>query len=144
MCDRNRRMVHVSKMDRRLEMSVTNRTTRLDRVVRLIFDRAEIERQLLVAIVELFQPSPRRPDSSTGFAQPAGKSKAALLTVNDFCKRARISRATLYRMIRDGQVSYYKVGGRTLFDERHLTDFLDRHQLSATPARPTKRGSPKR
>lgn len=116
----------------------------MDRVVRLISDRAEIDRQLLAAIVELFHPARRTSDASITLSDPQGNTSKSLLTVNDFCNRARVSRATLYRMIGEGKVSYYKLGGRTLFDERHLTDFLDRHQLNASPAKPTKRRSHKR
>jgi len=114
-------------------MDITSETKRLDRVVKLISERAEVERQLLSAIVELFYGEPLLSDASTALPASPGKDKASLLTVNAFCERAHISRATLYRLMRDGDVSYYKLAGRTLFDEGHLADFLKRNQLKAMP-----------
>lgn len=102
----------------------------LKRVVKLISDRTEIEQKLLVALVELLherlelEPSDRF--ASHGMAHPP------LLTVNEFCKRARISRATLYRMMNTGSVSHYKLGGRILFDEHHMAEFLNRHRVEAS------------
>jgi excisionase family DNA binding protein len=124
-------------------MNATTDTNRLEHVVGLIAERAEIERRLLAAIVELFYPSPTS-QLSIGFRPSPSERESSLLTVNEFCDRARVSRATLYRMIRNGEVSHYKLGGRTLFDERHLKDFLERHQLQANRDRTEKAQSRKR
>jgi excisionase family DNA binding protein len=38
-----------------------------------------------------------------------------------------ISRPTLYRLIRNGELAVVKIGSRTLFRPEDLRDFIDRH-----------------
>lgn len=46
-----------------------------------------------------------------------------LIPASEFCRRLRLSRATLGRLIRAKQIGFYRVGGRLMFDERILNEF---------------------
>jgi excisionase family DNA binding protein len=43
-----------------------------------------------------------------------------LLTIKEACERLRISRATLYKLVRRGTLSLVKVGGKSLVKEEAL------------------------
>jgi excisionase family DNA binding protein len=113
---------------------------KIGRIVELISDRAEAERKLITALAELLIDVVGRLRQGIPSARGAGY-KAPLLTVREVCERAQISRVTLYRMMRKGAISYYKIGGRVLFDESHLKEFLKRHQLKTKKRRPPKRAT---
>jgi len=46
------------------------------------------------------------------------------LTVREACELIRMSRVTLYRMIRKGIVPSYKIGGKRLFNRRELIQWV--------------------
>ena len=46
------------------------------------------------------------------------------LTVAEACELIRMSRVTLYRMIRRGIVPSYKIGGKRLFNRRELIQWV--------------------
>ena len=46
------------------------------------------------------------------------------LTVGEACELIRMSRVTLYRMIRKGIVPSYKIGGKRLFNRRELIQWV--------------------
>lgn len=47
------------------------------------------------------------------------------LTVAEACDVLRISRPTLYRHIRDGKLTAFKIGARTLFRTEDLRRFIN-------------------
>jgi len=46
------------------------------------------------------------------------------LTVREACELIRISRVTLHRMIREGMVPSYKIGGKRLFNRKELIQWV--------------------
>lgn len=55
-----------------------------------------------------------------------------LLTVKEVCERLRISRATLYNLVRKGELAFVKIGGKSLISE----DDVDRLIAQATRTPP--------
>jgi len=103
---------------------------RLQCIYELIAARAEVERKLVIALVELLAEGDATHHLRKGSPQAQDNSRqSALLTVREVCERANISRVTLHRMRRKGAISFYKIGGRVLFDESHLREFLKQHHL---------------
>ncbi len=51
----------------------------------------------------------------------------AALTVEEAADYLRLSRATIYRLIREKKLRPVRAGGRTLFRRLELDDFLERH-----------------
>ncbi len=49
-----------------------------------------------------------------------------LLTVKEAGARLRISKATLYKIIKSGEIKPVKIGKRTLFTEEELNRFIDK------------------
>lgn len=47
-----------------------------------------------------------------------------LLTIPEACERLRISRATLYKLVKQGQLTLVKVGGKSLIPEEALHKLL--------------------
>jgi excisionase family DNA binding protein len=47
----------------------------------------------------------------------------------------QISRPTLYRLIRNGEIAVVKIGSRTLFRPEDLRDFIDQHVQRASGRR---------
>jgi excisionase family DNA binding protein len=45
------------------------------------------------------------------------------LTIKEFCEIARISRTTLYRLIKDKTIPSIKIGGRVLIANQVVNDF---------------------
>ncbi|MGH7148749.1 MAG: helix-turn-helix domain-containing protein, partial [Nitrospiraceae bacterium] len=43
-----------------------------------------------------------------------------LLTVKEACVRLRISRATLYNLVRKGKIGFVKIGGKSLIREEDI------------------------
>jgi excisionase family DNA binding protein len=103
-------------------------TNKMERILELVSDRAEADRKLITALVELLIDVICRERHWAPPAQASGR-QAPLLTIREVCERAQISRVTLHRMMRKGAISFYKIGGRVLFDESQLKEFLKRHQL---------------
>ncbi|HEV2557814.1 MAG TPA: helix-turn-helix domain-containing protein [Microvirga sp.] len=48
-----------------------------------------------------------------------------LITLREACELTRISRATIYNMIRKGELPVVKLGRRTLIRAEHLAAFID-------------------
>jgi excisionase family DNA binding protein len=63
-----------------------------------------------------------------------------LLTVKEACERLRISRATLYNLVRKGKVTIVKIGGKSLIREEDI----DRLIAVGTGARGERNASAKR
>jgi excisionase family DNA binding protein len=112
---------------------------KIGRMIELISERAEVERKLMTALAELLIDVTGRLRQC--FPPPLWDSEKPLLTIREVCERAQISRVTLYRLMRKGAISYYKIGGRVLFDESQLQEFLRQHQQKTKRGRPTKRAT---
>jgi excisionase family DNA binding protein len=52
-------------------------------------------------------------------------------TERSAAKRLGVSYMTLFRMRRAGQIGFFRVGSRVLYDDRCLTEFLERHRRQA-------------
>lgn len=50
--------------------------------------------------------------------------KKIYLTVKEACDLIRTSRTTLHRMIREGMVPSYKIGGKRLFHRKELIQWV--------------------
>lgn len=59
-----------------------------------------------------------------------------LLTVKETCTRLRISRATLYNLVKQGILTFVKIGGKSLIREEAI-DRLIAQETSAPKARGT-------
>lgn len=57
-----------------------------------------------------------------------------LLTVKETCERLRISRATLYNLVKTGKLTFVKIGGKSLVRE----DAVERLITQGTRRRPKK------
>ena len=57
--------------------------------------------------------------------------KGRLLTSAEFRERARISRPTEHRARKSGKLACFKIGSRVFYSEKHLADFLARHEQPA-------------
>jgi excisionase family DNA binding protein len=51
-------------------------------------------------------------------------SVPALLNVGDVCGALRISRTTLWRLVRDREIAIVKIGDRTLFEPAAVEAFI--------------------
>lgn len=49
-----------------------------------------------------------------------------LLTLKDVMSRLKLSRATIYRLIEQGELRPFKIGHSLRFEERDLADFIAR------------------
>lgn len=65
-------------------------------------------------------------------------SDEKLLTVNEVAATLRLSRRTVYQMVRDGDLVAVKFGRRTLFRRAMLDALITAHEQRARPRR--KRG----
>lgn len=54
--------------------------------------------------------------------------KEPLLTVGDVCEVLAISKHVLYRLLRAGELSPSRVGGRLRFESQDVRAYLDRHR----------------
>jgi excisionase family DNA binding protein len=66
-----------------------------------------------------------------------------LLTVREVCERLRISRATLYNLVKGGKLTFVKIGGKSLIRDDVVHRLIARGSLgraerSARTARPTR------
>jgi len=50
----------------------------------------------------------------------------ALLTVKEACEYLNISRAMLYKLIKEGKIKPIKLGKSTRFDKKDLDDFIEK------------------
>ena len=51
--------------------------------------------------------------------------KQDLIPAAEFCRRLRMSRATLGRLVRSKRIGFFRVGGRLMFDEQILNEFKE-------------------
>jgi excisionase family DNA binding protein len=51
-------------------------------------------------------------------------TKKSYLTVKEACELIRVSRVTLHRMIKRGLVPSYKIGGKRLFNQKELIQWV--------------------
>lgn len=58
-------------------------------------------------------------------------SAPTMLTVAEACARLRISKWTLYRLIRDGKLTSVKIGSRRLISMRSILHFIERLEAEA-------------
>ena len=63
-----------------------------------------------------------------------------LLTVKEACERLRISRATLYNLVKKGKIAFVKIGGKSLIRE----EGIDRLIAEGTGARAERNARAKR
>lgn len=49
-----------------------------------------------------------------------------LLTVDEAAKMLRISRASLYTLMKNKKIRVTRIGGRTLFDRKDIDDFIEK------------------
>lgn len=54
-------------------------------------------------------------------------SPKILLNIRQVTEATGISRASIYRQMKAGQLPFVKLGSRTLFRPRDLQSFVDRH-----------------
>lgn len=54
----------------------------------------------------------------------ARMTKKTYLTVKEACELIRVSRVTLHRMIKRGLVPSYKIGGKRLFNQKELIQWV--------------------
>jgi excisionase family DNA binding protein len=54
------------------------------------------------------------------------KMEKALLTVKEACEYLNISRAMLYKLIKEGKIKPIKLGKSTRFDKKDLDDFIEK------------------
>jgi excisionase family DNA binding protein len=62
-----------------------------------------------------------------------------LLTVKEACERLRISRATLYNLVKKGKLTFVKIGGKSLISDK----VIDRLIAQATRTPPKRAASAK-
>lgn len=61
-----------------------------------------------------------------------GKIKTPVLTPKEVCDYLHLSRATLQRYMKAGEISYIKMGWAVRFYEADIVKFLDSKRLSVT------------
>jgi excisionase family DNA binding protein len=59
------------------------------------------------------------------------KSTQQIYSTKEVAEFLRISRQTLYRIRLDGVLSFRRVGGRVVFTQQDLDEFLDRQKTQA-------------
>ena len=59
-----------------------------------------------------------------------------LLNIRQVTEATGISRASIYRQVRAGQLPFVKVGSRTLFRPQDLQSFVDRNLQASALSRP--------
>lgn len=57
------------------------------------------------------------------------------MSEKEFARRVGISRITAWRLRRAGKLSHYRIGTRILYGERHIAEFLQRHEQQASQKR---------
>lgn len=56
-----------------------------------------------------------------------------MFSVREAAKKLGISRSKLYELVERREVSYFRVGGKILFEESDLRAFLDTCRVAAEP-----------
>lgn len=57
---------------------------------------------------------------------------AKLLTVDEACQKLRLAKPTIYCMTSRRQIPHIKIGGRLLFDEAELDEWLKQFHVPAS------------
>ncbi len=52
----------------------------------------------------------------------------ATMTESEFAKAVGVSRVTLWRMRKKGELPHYRLGKRILYGQQHVTEFLKLHE----------------
>lgn len=66
----------------------------------------------------------------TTFSQDAA-AVHRLLSAKETAFRLGISRATLSRLVANKKIGYYQIRNRTLFDQKHISEFLTNSEKPA-------------
>ena len=74
-----------------------------------------------------------------GVPEPAHQMKGSegtpkLYTIQEAAKFLRTSLPTLWRIRREGQISFFRVGNKPLFSQADLDAFLERHRINKDAA----------
>jgi excisionase family DNA binding protein len=83
--------------------------------------RAELERERASGRT----PEPTQTPASVTIREPSPKKY--LLNMDEVSERLSISKPTLYRFTSERRIPFYKIGGRVLFAEEKLKEWLDRY-----------------
>lgn len=54
-----------------------------------------------------------------------------IMTVGEVCDYLRVSRAMVYRLLKEKRIASFKVGGDYRFTPEHIADFLKRNEQAA-------------
>ncbi len=65
-------------------------------------------------------------------ADAEGPPDAVVLTVEEVARRLRVSEATVYNLIRGGQLPAFRVGRSWRVDERDLDEYIRRQKTRPT------------
>lgn len=52
------------------------------------------------------------------------------IKVDDVCKLLKVSRITVYRWLKSGKLTGYKVGRSYLFKQADINDFIERNKVN--------------
>ncbi len=52
-----------------------------------------------------------------------------LIKTQEACKILKVNRYTLYKLIRNKEITAYWFAGRYMFDKKELLDFLEKHKV---------------
>jgi excisionase family DNA binding protein len=118
---------------------MTTGKEKLQQLHALIDEHVEAERRMLRAFAEFLVETTGLIGGLT--LTPSQVSQSATrddeihkrLTMNtkEFAKRVGVSRATISRFLRDGDVSCVRLGGRVLFTEEHAVELLKKFEAKA-------------
>ena len=56
-------------------------------------------------------------------------------TVTEAAKQCRLSKSAMYGLLRRGELSYYRLGGRRLISPEQLEQYFAAHTFGAQPPR---------
>jgi excisionase family DNA binding protein len=82
-------------------------------------------------VIEFAGISTRALNWDISFACRIFSMDSGLLTVDDALKYLKISRPTLYALIKEGKIQTVKIGKRTLFDPEDVKKFVEGHKTPA-------------
>lgn len=54
-----------------------------------------------------------------------------VMTVGDVCEYLQVSRAMIYRLLKEKRIGSFKVGGDYRFTQEHIADFVKRNEQAA-------------
>jgi excisionase family DNA binding protein len=89
--------------------------------------RMELQREKRMVPVSTSEP-PRAPNPAITCEL---SSKKHLLNMDEVCERLSISKSTLYRLTSERRIPFYKIGGRVLFSEEILQEWIEKRRVDA-------------